>query len=115
MSTKGTKHFPKFYLHFTYKYQQCGAKCSKKLSIPRNRVFQRAKCAEKQSVPRNRVFQGAKCAEKLSVIGSKMFQGAECSREQTVLRGKVFLGARVEGHFNPGLFNPKLQPQTFQP
>ena len=21
----------------------------------------------------------------------------------------------VEGHFNPGLFNPKLQPQTFQP
>jgi hypothetical protein len=23
MSTKGTKHFPKFYLHFTNKYQQC--------------------------------------------------------------------------------------------
>jgi hypothetical protein len=23
MSTKGTKHLPKFYLHFTYKYQQC--------------------------------------------------------------------------------------------
>ena len=23
--------------------------------------------------------------------------------------------ARVEGHFNPGLFDPKLQPQTFQP
>jgi hypothetical protein len=23
MSTKGTKHFPTFYLHFTYKYQQC--------------------------------------------------------------------------------------------
>ena len=22
---------------------------------------------------------------------------------------------RVEGHFNPGLINPKLQPQTFQP
>ena len=22
MSTKGTKHFSKFYLHFTYKYQQ---------------------------------------------------------------------------------------------
>ena len=25
MSTKGTKQFPKFYLHFTYKYQQCAA------------------------------------------------------------------------------------------
>ena len=23
MSTKGTKHFPTFYLQFTYKYQQC--------------------------------------------------------------------------------------------
>ena len=23
MSTKGTNHFPKFYLHFIYKYQQC--------------------------------------------------------------------------------------------
>ena len=23
MSTKSTKHLPKFYLHFTYKYQQC--------------------------------------------------------------------------------------------
>ena len=24
MCTEGTKHLPKFYLHFTLKYQQCG-------------------------------------------------------------------------------------------
>ena len=24
ISTKGTKHLPKFYIHFTYKYQQWG-------------------------------------------------------------------------------------------
>ena len=24
-------------------------------------------------------------------------------------------GFKVEGHLNPGLFNPRLQPQTFQP
>ena len=26
MSTKSTKHLPKFYLHFTYKYQHCSRK-----------------------------------------------------------------------------------------
>ena len=30
MSTKSTKHLPKFYLHFTYKYQQCKHTVAKK-------------------------------------------------------------------------------------
>ena len=36
-------------------------------------------------------------------------------REVTVFAPTDEAFAKVEGHLNSGLFNPKLQPQTFQP
>ena len=47
-------------------------------------------CSKKLSVPKSRVFHKAKCADKQSVLDSKVFQGAECSWEQNLLRSKIF-------------------------
>ena len=39
----------------------------------------------------------------------------EMQRNVTVFAPTDEAFAKVEGHINQGLFNPKLQPQTFQP
>ena len=71
-------------------------KWSRVQRILRKKSHYVALCSRELSVPRSRVFQKAKCAEKQSVLGSKVFQGAECSREQNVLRSKMFWGAKYE-------------------
>ena len=55
-----------------------------------------ALCSRELSVPRSRLFQKSKCDEKQSVLGSKVFYGAKCSRDQNVLRSKMFWGAKYE-------------------
>ena len=40
---------------------------------------------------------------------------AHCENLLMGIISKLCTTEAVEGHLNPGLFNPKLQPQTFQP
>ena len=59
-------------------------------------------------------FEGNCC---WTLFADKDFQGASVKLKIGDYRSAtniVDVFKKVEGHFNPGLFNPKLQPQTFQ-